>query len=94
MNAGRKADTLESLLDRAREARWPDEGSAAFQMPPGFPERVVSKSFAKPPEPLLIWMKMGYGGLAAALVLALAITVLPREPSEENAADLWMNLET
>jgi hypothetical protein len=93
MTTGRKSESLKALLQRARETWKTDDPSSFPSAPPGFADRVVSMAFMKPSEPLLLWMRMGYGGLAAALVLALAVAVFPPKPQEANAADLWMNLE-
>ena len=91
MNAG-KHKTLSDLL-RAAAARWRAGPCPHLDAPPGFATRVVARARQTPSWELQLWTRLSFGGLAAALLIGLIVTLAPphrQTVATENPVSVWL----
>lgn len=91
MNAGNQKPLNDLLREAA--ARWrarPENPPAA---PPGFAARVVARARQSPSWDLQLWTRLSFGGLAAAFLVGLIVTLAPPHPqtaTPENPVSVWL----
>lgn len=91
MNGG-KIKPLNDLL-RAAAARWRARPCPHLDVPPGFATRVVARARQTPSWELVLWTRLSFGGLAAALLIGLIVTFAPLHPQTaavENPVNVWL----
>lgn len=91
MNAG-KHKPLNDLL-REAAARWRAWPMTPPAVPPGFAARVVARARQLPSWELQLWTRLSFGGLAAAVLVGLIVTLaLPHRQAAtaENPVRVWL----
>lgn len=91
MNAGNQKP-LNNLL-REAAARWRARSETPPAVPPGFATRVVARARQHSSWELQLWTRLSLGGLAAALLIGVIVTLAPpQRPTApaDNPVSVWL----